>query len=238
MKNKKLLTWLLLTTVVVGWIWATFASDSTKSWITNANKEFRKINNLNAEQKAEMEAIKTIMQKKKNGETLTVDEQAKLTAFEANKPNWKGIWMGMWMGMLMGKWHWDRWWEMRERGFENNLTDAEKTALKTMTNAEKQTFFETKMTTQKAKMEAYENVIDKLLAWVTLTSEEEAIKQEIIKQRAERKAKMVEMETKMTEIKAILEKKKSGETLTSDEQAKLDTFKSERHWKGMRKMMN
>jgi hypothetical protein len=33
-----------------------------------------------------------------------------------------------------------------------------------MTDAEKQTFFETKMTEQKTKMEAHENVIDKVLA--------------------------------------------------------------------------
>jgi hypothetical protein len=33
-----------------------------------------------------------------------------------------------------------------------------------MTDAEKQTFFETKMTAEKAKREAHENVIDKVLA--------------------------------------------------------------------------
>jgi hypothetical protein len=33
-----------------------------------------------------------------------------------------------------------------------------------MTDSEKQTFFETKMTEQKAKMITHENVIDKLLA--------------------------------------------------------------------------
>ena len=46
----------------------------------------------------------------------------------------------------------------------NALTDEEKTALESMTDEEKQTFFETKRAQQKAKMEARESVIDKLLA--------------------------------------------------------------------------
>lgn len=162
MNNKKLLTWLLLTTVVVGWIGATFASDSTNTWVTNIKKVFR----------------------------------------------WERGGMGFFMGA--------------------NLTDAEKTALESMTDAEKKTFFETKMTEQKAKMDAHENVIDKLLAWVSLTSEEETLRQEIIKERSERKTKIAEMEAKMEEIKPILEKKRNWETLTADEQKKLDEFESTR----------
>jgi hypothetical protein len=37
-------------------------------------------------------------------------------------------------------------------------------------------------------MEAKEAVIDKLLLWVTLNSEEETLRQEIIQERADRKA--------------------------------------------------
>ncbi len=224
MKNKKILTWLLLTAVVVGWIWATtFANDSTNSWTTNMTKQFWRMNNLTTEQKAEMEAMKVIFDKKKAWTTLTADEQAKLDAFEANRPAW----------MKIGKWHWNRWWEMGWKWFKwLDLTDAEKTALATMTDTEKQTFFETKMAEQKSKMTAHENVIDKVLAWSTLTSEEETIKQEIIKERADRKSKMAEMESKMSEIKPILEKKKAWTTLTSDEQTKLDAFEAQRpEWK-------
>jgi hypothetical protein len=36
--------------------------------------------------KAEMDEIKTIMEKSKNGETLTADEQTKLDAFKAKMP--------------------------------------------------------------------------------------------------------------------------------------------------------
>ncbi|MFA5917150.1 MAG: hypothetical protein WC850_02840 [Candidatus Gracilibacteria bacterium] len=231
MKNKKILTGLLLTAVVVGGIGATtFANDSTNSGTTNTVRGYGKMNNLTAEQKIEMTAIKVIMQKKKNGETLTTDEQAKLTAFEANRP------AGMGMGMLMGKGQGGRGGEIGERGFENNLTDAEKTALTTMTDSEKQTFFETKMTEQKAKMITHENVIDKLLAGQTLTPSEETTKQEIIKERADRKIEMQKRQADMAEIKTILEKKKAGTTLTSDEQAKLDASRLEGHGKGMRGM--
>lgn len=162
MNNKKILTGLLLTTIVVGWIWATFASDTTNSWTTNTNKVF----------------------------------------------NWLRAWMGKFMGA--------------------ELTDAEKTALEAMTDTEKQTFFETKRTTQKAKIEAHENVIDKLLAWSTLTSEEEAVKAEIIKVRAERKLEREAREAEMEAIQPILEKKRNWETLTTDEQTKLDAFESNR----------
>lgn len=226
MKNKKLLTGLLLTTVVVSGIWASFAADTASTWTTNTNKVFRKMPELTEAQKAEMEVIKTIIEKKKAWTTLTSDEQAKLTAFEANRPAWMGRWQG------------NRGWKMGERWFWfAQLTDAEKTALESMSDTEKQEFFEKKREEQKAKMEAHENVIDKVLAWSTLTAEEETIKQEIITQRTERKTKIAEMEAKIAEIKPILEKKKAWTTLTADEQTKLDEFEAERpegkwFWRG------
>lgn len=221
MKNKKLLTWLLLTTVVVSWIWASFASDSTSTGNTNDTREFRKMPELTEAQKAEMEVIKTIIEKKKAWTTLTSDEQTKLDEFEANHPK---------------RWEW-RWFWRGKGLFMDELTDAEKTALESMTDTEKQEFFEKKREEQKAKMEAHENVIDKLLAWLTLTAEEETIKQEIIKERAERKTKIAEMEAKIAEIKPILEKKKAWTTLTAEEQAKLDEFEAQRpegkwFWRG------
>lgn len=165
MKNKKILTGLLIATVVVSWVWASFASDTTNSWTANINKVFN--------------------------------------------------WVRAWMGKFMGAW----------------LTDAEKTALESMTDTEKQTFFETKRTEQKVKMEAHENVIDKLLAWSTLTSEEETLRQEIIKERAERKLERETREAEMEAIQPILEKKRNWETLTTDEQTKLDAFEANRSGK-------
>lgn len=162
MNNKKILTGLLIATVVVSWVWASFASDTTNSWTASINKVF----------------------------------------------NWVRAWMGKFMGA--------------------ELTDAEKTALESMTDTEKQTFFETKRTEQKAKIEAHANVIDKLLAWSSLTSEEETLRQEIIKERAERKLERETREAEMEAIQPILEKKRNWETLTTDEQTKLDSFHANR----------
>jgi len=212
MKNKELLTWLLLTTVVVGWVWVSFANDSTtSSGTTDTFKEFRKMPDLTDEQKAEMDAIKTIMDKKKNWETLTTEEQTKLDTFEANKTEWKWFWWGMWW-----KWH------GRDGFMWQELTYAEKTALQSMTDTEKKSFFEQKRTEAEAKMTAEDNVIDKLLAWQTLTSDEETVRQEIIKERADIKVKKTEMDS----MRTIMEKKKNWETLTSDEQSKLDSFEA------------
>ncbi len=106
----------------------------------------------------------------------------------------------------------------------SQLTDAEKTALETMTNTEKQAFFEKKRTEMEAKRDAHEAVVDKLLAGTTLTADEEKIRQEIIAHRTEMKAKRAEMEANRTKIQAILEKKKSGATLTTEEQSLLDSM--------------
>lgn len=91
-----------------------------------------------------------------------------------------------WMGERRGGWF----------GHLENLTDAEKTALTSMTDEQKKAFFETKKTQMEAIRTARENVIDKLLAWTTLTQEEENIRAEIITQRAEMKVEMEEMKNK------------------------------------------
>lgn len=117
---------------------------------------------------------------------------------------------------------------MGER-FIDELTDEEKTQLESMNDEQKQAFFETKRAEQKAKREARENVIDKLLAGETLTAEEENLRAEIIKERAERKVKMQEMEQKREEMKTIMEKKKAGEELSEEEQTVLDEMKQMRH---------
>lgn len=104
------------------------------------------------------------------------------------------------------------------------LTDAEKTALESMTDTEKQAFFDKKRAEAETKRDAREAVIDKLLAGTTLTTDEETLRKEIITERAERKAKQAEMKAKMDQIKAIMDKKKAGTTLTTEEQALLDSM--------------
>lgn len=223
MKKKKLLAGLLITTGLVWWIGATFANDSNNSQAKRTWKEFWRGYMMSGENIALMTEMKEIFNKKHKGETLTADEQSKLTEMQAKmwqKREWNRFWWKMF-------WRWSYW----QRFMGNNLTDAEKTALEKMTDAEKTAFIEKKKEDQKIKMEAHQNVIDKVLSWKSLTSKEEITKNEIIKQRALKKGQKNEMQSKMNEIKPILEKKRNWITLTADEQTKLDTlWKSRWQW--------
>lgn len=79
------------------------------------------------------------------------------------------------------------------------LTEDEKKKLESMTNDQKKDFFESKKTEMEVKMKSYEAVIDKLLAWETLTSDEENIRKEIIEQRAQRKVRETEHKNQQRE---------------------------------------
>ena len=118
------------------------------------------------------------------------------------------------------------------------LTDDEKTEVESMTDEEKTAFFESKKAERNAEREAkqaerqvHENVIDKLLAGETLSTEEETVRAEIIEKRAERKVEKEARQAKMEEVKTIMEKKRSWEDLTEAEEAKLDEMKSQFKWK-------
>lgn len=176
--NIKILAWALITAITATSIWVSFADDTTNSsWKTN--KKFER-QELTTEQKSQMEAMRTILDKKRNWETLTAEEETQLAEFEANKPEmWRWEWKGMW--------RWNKW------GFLNDLTTEEKTTLEAMSDDEKKAFFETKKAEMQARREAHEAVIDKLLAWEKLTSDEELVRTEIVKERAERKAKIQEL---------------------------------------------
>lgn len=221
MKNKKILSALLIATIWATWLSYSFADDIS-STSDSSVKTYKERPELTDEQKAQMEEIRTIMEKQKNGETLTSEEESTLDEFKSNMPEIKG-----------DRWDKDnfKWWV--ERWFMwDSLTDEEKTALESMTTEEKQAFYEAKRVEQESERQAQENVIDKLLAWEILTSEEEVVRQEIITQRAEKKVEMEERQAKMEEMKTIMEKQNSWEELTEDEQTILDEFKSwEWRWK-------
>ncbi len=138
-----------------------------------------------------------------------------------------------WFGF--GKHFWNRW-------EHYNLTDAEKTVLKSMSTDEKKAFFEKKGIENKkvmdenfAKKEKEDLVIDALLAWNKLTDEQEALRKEIIKERSDEKIEMQTRKAQMDEIKKLIDKKESGIELTIDEKTKLEEFKWEnigwRHWR-------
>lgn len=168
--------------------------------------------------KVSFEQIKALLDKQKAGTTLTDAEKQIL---EANKPADGKRWHG---------------WPRGERWFggpEMQLTDAEKTALQSMSDSEKQAFFEKKMETARAERDAKEAVIDKVLNGESLTSDEQTLLTTIKTERAAQKEERAKREAEMTAMKAIFDKQKAGTTLTADEQAKLDAFKQE-HDKGPR----
>lgn len=167
--NKKLLTPLLITSIIV------FSAGSAYAWFHHTTK-WMWMNNieLTDEQKAEMEASRALFDKVKNWETLTAEEEATLETMETN----------MW-----GVFNWDRkgmW--MHHIGI---LTEEQIAEFEAMTTEEKQAYMQTLREEMRAKQESHETVIDKLLAGETLTSEEEIIRQEIIKERANRKNKVI-----------------------------------------------
>ncbi|MDD2917028.1 MAG: hypothetical protein PHH70_04255 [Candidatus Gracilibacteria bacterium] len=112
------------------------------------------------------------------------------------------------------------------KGAMTELTDAEKTQLATMTDAEKKVFFEAKFTAEKSLRDAKEAVIDKLINGETLSDAEKATLLTIKTERAAAKSERLAREAQMTEMKPILEKVRNGASLTSDEQTKFDAFKA------------
>ena len=107
MKNKKILVWALITAITATSIWVSFADETTTTTTWVVNKKFER-QELTAEQKTQMEAIKAILDKKADWETLTSTEQTLLDEFEASKPemwSWQLMWNRpeMWSGQLL-KW--------------------------------------------------------------------------------------------------------------------------------------
>ena len=74
-------------------------------------------------------------------------------------------------------------------------------------------------------------MIDKLLAWEALTNEEETLRQEMIKERAEMKKLKQQRQLERQAMDLIFIKMKNWEALTSDEQTKLDEFRKTWKWK-------
>lgn len=82
--NKKIIAWALTGALVIGSLTPTFAADSTatkNNSVENKKTEIRK--NLTDEQK-------NILKKKRAGETLTTEEQAKISWLKKHKKGGKG----------------------------------------------------------------------------------------------------------------------------------------------------
>ena len=117
--------------------------------------------------------------------------------------------------------------EAKKEAFKN-MTDEEKTALKEKMQAEKEA--------KNVERQAKSQVIDDLLAGKTLTADQETLRNEIISERAEKKANKLERDEKREVIKAIIEKKKAGTELTDEEENTLSELKSNKGGKKWGKM--
>ena len=193
MKNKKIAI-LVLSALIAGVV---------ISW-TNAN-----MFNITPEEKTEMQEL---FHKLKSWETLTVEEEKIIEEAKANFRGW--------------------WWKMKFKKGVNWmmkwLTEDEKIALEKMTDDEKTAFFENirdkkqaEIEVKKVEREKHEAVIDKLIDWEELNSEEKLILEEIKIKRAERKKRREEIEENRKEAKILMNKKISWELLTEDEIEKL-----------------
>ena len=99
-----------------------------------------------------------------------------------------------------------------------NLTDDEKKSLENMTDTQKKEFFQKKMNEQKAKMDARDTVLDKLLNGESLSDADKVIVSEVKAERAKMKAERAQMDN----IRTKLDK---NETLTTEEQTFLDAHR-------------
>lgn len=157
-RNIQILASALIASISVTSLWLAFADDD----LTTSTIKSKHLEQLTDEQKTELDSIKT---KLESWETLTEEEQLLLDTYKWNK-KWKNKWM---------------WWK---GWFINDLTDEEKALFDEMTDEEKKEFLDTKREEHKILMESYNSVIDKLLAWEELTTEEENLRSEIIEYRA------------------------------------------------------
>lgn len=233
MKNntKALVLTLLATTIIA--TGASFASNNTTwTWVI---KTFKEMTWITTEQKAQMEAIKIILQKQKSWSGLTTQEQSTLDTFKSTKMQkmwWKGQWK--WKHNWMMKWFDWMWKWMMNNSFGgkifDDMSDSEKTQFESMTYTEKKAFFEKKRIENEQKNDAREAVIDKLLLWTALTDADKVIVEEIKLQRAWEKIKKAERE----QMKVLMDKVNTWITLTADEQIKFDAFQAkmpEKKWR-------
>ena len=81
--NRKIISWTVAFTVLLAWIWYTYANTTENS--TKVENRWT----LTAEQKAKFEKFRTIKNKLSFGQTLTADEQKIYDEFKAKKAEMK-----------------------------------------------------------------------------------------------------------------------------------------------------
>ena len=160
--KKKVVSWIVLSTVAAGMLVGVVSADFSK---------------LSPKKRME---IQTIIQKAKNGEALTPQEQEQLEKIKADFEGRTGIF------------EWIKW----KRGFMKWLTQEEKESLAEMSEEERLAFFQERRALRLAEKEDkkvirqwHQAIIDKLINGEELSEEEKEILEEMKQLRAERKSK-------------------------------------------------
>lgn len=207
----------ILSAVLVIWIASTgFASlsnadDSSSGSIANKFEKKIASMNLTEDQKANMTAAKDLIMKKKSGTDLTEAEQAQLDELKSILPKREGK-------------HWGK--RGGKKGMKN-LTDEEKTALESMSDEEKTAFFETKKAERQDQKQAKKTVIDKLIAWTALTTDEEVLRNEIAEKMNSNEGKRGGKRGS-SENKELIKKLVNGESITVEEKATIVEMQTQR----------
>lgn len=149
--------------------------------------------------------IKELIMKARSGEDLSVQEQAKIDELKAQFSERKSD------GKRGYKGHGKR------SGFKM-LTDEEKAELESMSDEERQAFFEAKKEEMKAKKQAAKTLIDTLIAGGALTSEQETLRAEMLEKIAEHGGKR--------DNAPVIEKLLKGEQLTDEDRAVIEEMQA------------
>lgn len=167
MLNKKILATIFASAFIISSLSTMHAYNGHNNWYWNWNHINK--TELTDEQKVSFESNRLIMQKIRTWEELTSDEETFLNENRFNR-GWHHNWT----------WFWPIWKHM------NFFTEDELEKFNSMTDLEKQNLIEEKRTEQINRQKQHETVINKLLNYEELTSDEELIRQEIIQARKAR----------------------------------------------------
>lgn len=162
--NKKIISWTIAFTLLLAWIWYTYANTTENS--TKVENRWT----LTAEQKAKFEKFRTIKNKLSSGQTLTADEQKIYDEFKAKKEKIKAL------REKQSKWE--------------TLTTEEQNLLNSVKWRKHGKWHWKVMTAeQKAEFEKYRTIKSKKEKWEALTAGEQKVYDDFQAKKAEMKSK-------------------------------------------------
>lgn len=162
--NRKIISWTVAFTVLLAWIWYTYANTTENS------TKVERIWTLTEEQKVKFEKFRTIKDKVSSGQTLTADEQKLYDEFKAKKEKIKSL------KEKQAKWE--------------TLTTEEQNLLNSFKWGKHWKWDRPELTAeQKAEFENYKTIKSKKEKWEALTAGEQKVYDDFQAKKAEMKSK-------------------------------------------------